>query len=299
MGRAAPGIVLSEAERAELESLGARSRRVRPWRGGRGSCSRRQLGLRTRRSVSMSARRARRLEYGVAALRSTGWAGFTTNPGPARRARSGMRRWPIPSAAPWGLCRTARRIGRYALWPRPSDTRPRRSIGYGGPLAFSRIAARPSSCPRTRFLWKSCVISSASLCRPRCMPWFCASTKIRKFRHLIAANPYCQCAPVRPSAAPMTTPAMAPHRCLLPSTSPRAASSVTVTQSTGPRSFANPSTGSKLMCPQIWTFTSSWTITPPTRPSSSAIGWRSARDGRSTSRQPGHHGSLRSSGSLP
>lgn len=213
MGRAAPEIVLSEAERAELESV-ARAQ-VRSGHGAAGA-DRARGGLGAREQGDLCrGRRAEQYNWQMAtALRSTGGTGFTTTPGPARRARSGMRRWPKPFALGLRLCPTAQHIGLcvdeksqiQALDPLPGRRTP----------SFVERGTQPLL-------------------------------------------------PMRPGRAERRT--HGGQSGLRPSASPRATSSVTVTQSTGSLRLAISLTGSTPICPPTWRSISSWTSTPPTRQS--------------------------------
>ncbi len=108
--------------------------------------------------------------------------------------------------------------------------------------------------------------SSASTWPRPSGPSCCVSTRSRRSRRWIAANPRSPCDLVRRNAAVTTTSAMVRRRYLPPSTSQLVGSSASVTGAIAPQSSANFSMRSRPPFQTIWTFISSWTITQPTRP---------------------------------
>ncbi len=90
--------------------------------------------------------------------------------------------------------------------------------------------------------------------------------------------------PMRPSppAEAMTIPATAPHLCLPLSISQPGGLSASAMGATAPRSSVSSLTRSRPLCRATSTFTLSWTITPRTKPRSSANGWPKGRAGTCT-----------------
>lgn len=101
--------------------------------------------------------------------------------------------------------------------------------------------------------------------------------------------------PGMPNAAPTATSVMAPLRSSQRSISPRDLSSANATSGIAPPSFSTSSSRLTLRCRPTSTYTSSWTITRPTRQRWFEHGSPAGRTTTSTSRQPLHLGSTRSS----
>ena len=200
-------------------------RRPRGWRGGLGLSWRRPTGWRTRRSSSGWAPTRIRSASGAGALPNAGSTASTTSPVPGLRARSAMRRSRRSSPAPWKRRRPTARTGACARWPAPQAMRRRRSTASGKPSACSRTAQRPSSCHRTRCLWRRHETSSASISTRRSARSCCASMRRARSRRWIAPVRFSPCGPGRSSGALMTTCATARPHCSRRWTSPPARSS--------------------------------------------------------------------------
>ena len=145
MSRAAVAIVLSAAERRELEGLARRrktaqglARRARIVLAGGG-----RSGEQGDRRAGGGGRETRSAS-GAGASPSAGWTGFTMSPGPGRRARSATSRSRRSSPAPWKRRRPTARTGACARWPARWATRRPPSTGSGEPSACSSTARRPS-----------------------------------------------------------------------------------------------------------------------------------------------------------
>ena len=151
MGRAAVAITLSASERRELDGLARRRKTAQGlarlgadrvgggrWAGEQGDCG---AGVSPTRTRSAS---------GVGALPSIGSTASTTNRVPGLRARSTISGSPRSSAVPWKRRRPMARTGACVRWPGPLAMPHRPSTGFGRPSDCSRIAARRSSCLRTR-----------------------------------------------------------------------------------------------------------------------------------------------------
>ena len=152
------------------------------------------------------------------------------------RERSRTRRWPRSSSGRWRRRRPTRPTGRSVRWPGRAGCRTRRSGGYGRPSACSRTARRPSSSPAIRSSWTRSATSLGSICRRRTARWCSVSTRRARSRRSTAHSRSCRCCRACLSAAHTTTSVTARPRCSQPSMSPRAASSASATDATGPGS---------------------------------------------------------------
>ena len=217
-GPSAVAIVLSDRERAELE------RRMRRRKIAQADAMRAEIILLAAAGLNNCAIAE---ETGASRMTVMTW-----------RKRFALMRLDGPDDEPcWGAprkigddkitevvtktqrCRPMRPIGIPARWRRRLGCRFRPCIASGSHSRCSLIVVRPSSCRQIHNSLRRCATSSGSTLIRQSMHWCFASMKRAKFRHLIAPNLFCRCAPVKLSGEPTTMSATAQPLCSPRSTS--------------------------------------------------------------------------------
>ena len=165
-------LVSTEEKRDTLAGWARRRKSCRRWRRGRGSCWLRGGPVEQGGRIRGTGIGADRREVVARFVERAATAGRRPAPGPARVVTAEQVEDVVVST--WSRTRPTRRTGR------ANDRRTLRAIEstigrVWKALSCSHIAARTSSCPMTRCLWRRSTTSSGSTStrpRPRwCCPW--------------------------------------------------------------------------------------------------------------------------------
>ena len=191
------------------------------------------------------------------------------------RGPSGMTGWRMSSGGRSIRPRPTPPVGRPARWPGRAAFRRPRSGASGMPSGCSRTVRGPSGSSAIPISRTGSATSWARTCRRRTGRWCFASTKRARIRALDRTQPML---PLRPGIPERRTRDYKRNGTTPPFAAPDIATGFVIgkyCRRHRSEEFPDlPEGRSAPASPRAWTSTSSWTTTPPTRPSTSGHGRR-------------------------